>query len=354
MNEEKTKSFAVSKRMVYNSYLRVKEKGGSAGIDRESIRDFELELGSNLYKIWNRMASGSYFPPPVRTVPIPKKSGGKRLLGIPTVGDRIAQGVVKEYLEPALEKIFHTNSFGYRPKRSAHQALKQCHENCLARPWVVDVDIKGFFDHIDHAKMMELLSHHTDDKWILLYVSRWLKAGVLHEDGEIRSRTEDTPQGGVISPLLANLYLHHTFDTWMEERYGTCPFERYADDIVIHCVSLEEAQDILKDLHLRMEVFSLNLNAEKTRIVYCKNYRRTENFKEVSFTFLGYTFRPRGARSKNGPNRMYIQFYCSICASAIKSMHSAIRQFFKARRINIPLETISKFLNPKIRGWVYY
>lgn len=354
MNEEKTKSFAVSKRMVYNSYLRVKEKGGSAGIDRESIGDFEREVGSNLYKIWNRMASGSYFPPPVRTVPIPKKSGGKRLLGIPTVGDRIAQGVVKEYLEPELEEIFHNNSFGYRPKRSAHQALKQCHNNCLTYPWVIDVDIKGFFDHIDHDKMMELLNHHTDEKWILLYVNRWLKAGVLQEDGGIKARTEGTPQGGVISPLLANLYLHHAFDSWMEGEYGKIPFERYADDIVIHCVSLEEAQDILKNLHLRMKIFSLELNSEKTRIVYCKNYRRTEEFKDVSFTFLGYTFRPRGARNKFGHNRFYLLFYSSISTMAIKSMHSIIRKFFKPWQTNIPLATIGKILNPKIRGWVYY
>lgn len=354
MNEEKTKSFAVSKRMVYNSYLRVKEKGGSAGIDQQSIKDFQRKLGPNLYKIWNRMSSGSYFPPPVRTVPIPKKSGGKRLLGIPTVGDRIAQGVVKEYLEPILEKIFHNNSFGYRPNRSAHQALRQCHQNCLTYSWVIDVDIKGFFDHIDHAKLMELLSHHTSDKWVLLYVRRWLKAGVEQENSEIIERTEGTPQGGVVSPLLANLYLHYAFDQWMDEVNSNAPFERYADDIVIHCESKEEAEEILKDLHVRMEVFSLKLNPKKTRMVYCKNFRRKDDYENVSFTFLGYTFRPRTAKGKYGHNKLYLSFYGCISNEAVISIRSTIKRYLKIRIADRSLEICAAILNPKIRGWVNY
>jgi len=226
MNEEKTKSFAVSKEMVYNSYLKVCDKNGSAGIDRETIEMFNENLDSNLYKVWNRMSSGSYFPPAVRTVLIPKKQGGTRPLGIPTVGDRIAQGVVKDFLEPILEPLFHVNSFGYRPGRSAHGALAQCQHNCIHHSWVVDLDIKGFFDNISHEWMMKMLRHHTQEKWVLLYTERWLKAGIEQADGSIAARQKGTPQGGVISPLLANLYLHHAFDMWMSKYFPSNPFER--------------------------------------------------------------------------------------------------------------------------------
>jgi len=276
MTKEMAKSLPISKRMVYNSYLKVSAKDGAAGIDRESIEMFDANLSGNLYKIWNRMTSGSYFPPPVRTVFIPKKQGGERPLGIPTVSDRIAQGVVKDYLEPSLELVFHNSSFGYRPDRSAHDALAQCHTNCTSKAWVLDVDIKGFFDNISHAVLLHLLEQHTKEKWALLYVERWLKAGVEQQDGSIVSRTKGTPQGGVISPLLANFYLHHAFDKWMEDANPGCPFERYADDIVVHCNSKEAAEQLLEKLTERMSEFELTLHAEKTKIVYCKNYQRSE------------------------------------------------------------------------------
>ena len=240
MNEEKTKSFAVSKQMVYNSYLKVCDKKGSAGIDKETIAMFKENLGSNLYKIWNRMASGSYFPPAVRTVLIPKKQGGNRPLGIPTVGDRIAQGVVKDYLETIVEPLFHTSSFGYRPGRSAHDALEQCQQNCIQYSWVVDLDIKGFFDNISHEWMMKMVNHHVQEKWVLIYTERWLKAGIEQADGSIAARDKGTPQGGVISPLLANVYLHHAFDQWMTKHFPLDPFERYADDIIVHCNTQDE------------------------------------------------------------------------------------------------------------------
>ncbi len=265
MEEERTKSFPVSKRMVYESYLKVVSKNGGAGIDRESIEMFNANMSKNLYKIYNRMASGSYLPPPVRTVFIPKKQGGFRPLGIPTVADRIAQGVVKDYLEPEMDKLFHGSSFGYRPGRSAHDALGQCHANCLQYAWVIDVDIKGFFDNISHEKLMELLKRHTQQRWVLLYVERWLKAGIEQEDGSIAERTKGTPQGGVISPLLANLYLHHAFDKWMEQSKVNNPFERYADDIVIHCCSKEEAEKLLAALEERMSEYSLTLHPEKNQ-----------------------------------------------------------------------------------------
>jgi len=354
MEEEKTKSFAVSKRMVYNSYLKVKSKGGGAGIDKQSVAMFEEDMSKQLYKIWNRMSSGSYYPPAVRTVFIPKKQGGLRPLGIPTVGDRIAQGVVKDYLEPEMDKIFHESSFGYRPNRSAHDALAQCHKNCLRYPWVVDVDIKGFFDNIDHTMLMEMLQKHTEDKWVLLYIQRWLKAGVEQEDGSIEERSKGTPQGGVISPLLANLYLHYGFDKWMDRDHPNNPFERYADDIVIHCSSKEQAYQLLKTLETQMGEYSLTLHPEKTKVVYCKNEFRNEDHDQISFTFLSYTFRPRSAFDKHDKKKMIVLFNGAISNNAKKSIRQSCRKIFNPKRTSVKVETFADVLNPKIRGWINY
>lgn len=354
MAEEKTKSFAVSKRMVYNSYLKVVSKDGGAGIDHESIEMFNANMSRNLYKIYNRMASGSYLPPPVRTVFIPKKQGGVRPLGIPTVADRIAQGVVKDYLEPEMDKVFHNSSFGYRPGRSAHDALAECHSNCLNYAWVIDVDIKGFFDNISHEKLMELLKLHTQEKWILLYVERWLKAGVEQEDGSILERIKGTPQGGVISPLLANLYLHHAFDKWMDQSNAGNPFERYADDIVIHCSSKEQAEKLLAALENQMSNYSLTLHPQKTKVVYCKNYFRNEDHDHNSFTFLSYTFRPRAAMDKFKRNKLIVLFNGAISNMAKKSIRQGIRKILNPRWINVSLEMFASRLNPKIRGWINY
>jgi len=331
MREEMTKSLPVSKRMVWESYLKVVSKNGGAGIDRESIEVFDANMAGNLYKLWNRMTSGSYFPPPVRTVFIPKKQGGLRPLGIPTVSDRIAQGVVKDYLEPSMEAIFHNSSFGYRPGRSAHDALVQCQRNCIQKAWVLDVDIKGFFDNISHSIMMELLGQHTQEKWVLMYVERWLKAGVEQEDGSIAARTKGTPQGGVISPLLANIYLHHAFDKWMDETHPQCSFERYADDIVIHCSSKEEAEQMLEELKTRMQEFELTLHPEKTKIVYCKNYQRTEKHDSKSFTFLSYSFQPRTVKDKFGRAKHLLVFSAAICNAAKTSIRTAIKEVLRTQ-----------------------
>jgi RNA-directed DNA polymerase len=355
MTQEITKSFAISKRMVYNSYLKVCEKKGSAGIDKETIEMFNQDLSKNLYKLWNRMASGSYMPPPVRTVLIPKKQGGKRPLGIPTVGDRIGQGVVKDFLEPEMETIFHKNSFGYRPGRSAHDALKQCHENCNKYSWVIDVDIKGFFDNINQELMMQLLHQHTQEKWVLLYVNRSLKASVEQEDGSIIARTKGTPQGGVISPQLANLYLHHAFDKWMDEINPRNPFERYADDIIIHCQSREGAERILAQLKDRLQEFSLELHPEKTKIVFCKNFRRHEKHdKEESFTFLSYSFQPRTITDKFGRRKQMIVFSPAISTAAKTHIRTRIREILIPRQTTRPLAWFATQLNPKIRGWINY
>jgi RNA-directed DNA polymerase len=340
--------------MVYNSYVKVTDKDGSAGIDNQTIEQFNENLKDNLYKIWNRMTSGSYFPPPVRTVFIPKKQGGERPLGIPTVGDRIAQGVVKDYLEPSLETIFHKSSFGYRPGKGAHDALKQCQDNCIKQAWVIDVDIKGFFDNISHEIMLGLLQQHTSEKWVLLYAERWLKAGVQQKDGSILTRIKGTPQGGVISPLFANLYLHHGFDKWMDEENPQNPFERYADDIVIHCSSKDEAEQLLEKLRVRMRQYELELHPEKTRIVYCKNYLRIEKHDNNSFTFLSYSFQPRTIKSKFGGKHRLVVFNAAISQQAKKSIRAKLREVLRPNWTNQALSWFAQKLNPKIRGWINY
>lgn len=354
ITQEITKSFAISKRMVYESYLKVCERKGGAGIDKETIELFNQDLSKNLYKLWNRMASGSYFPPAVRTVLIPKKQGGLRPLGIPTVSDRIGQGVVKDFLEPVMENIFHSSSFGYRPGRSAHQALKQCHSNCNQYDWVIDVDIKGFFDNISHELMMELLEKHTQEKWVLLYVGRWLKAGVEQQDGSIVARSKGTPQGGVISPLLANLYLHYAFDKWMDEVNPVNPFERYADDIIIHCRTKEEAERLLSELRMRMHQYSLELHPDKTKIVYCKNYRRHGSHEHESFTFLSYSFQPRTIKDKFGRRNLMIVFSPAISAAAKSHIKTRVREILQPRWTTGTITWLATELNPRIRGWINY
>jgi len=354
MNEEKTKSFAVSKQMVYNSYLKVCEKKGGAGIDKETIDMFNKDLSGNLYKIWNRMSSGSYFPPAVRTVLISKKQGGKRPLGIPTVSDRIAQGVVKDFLEPILEPLFHVSSFGYRAGRSAHDALAQCQHNCIHHSWVVDLDIKGFFDNISHEWMMRMLNHHTQEKWVLLYAERWLKAGIEQADGSIAARQKGTPQGGVASPLFANLYLHHAFDMWMSKHFASNPFERYADDIIVHCNSKEEAEQLLSSIRERLSGFELELHPEKTKLVYCKNYLRKEQHEHNSFTFLSYSFQPRSKPNTFGKHNKFMVFNAAICQTAKTFIRERIRAVFNPRNTLVSLERVAVKLNPKIRGWLNY
>ena len=349
-----TKSLPVTKRMVYESYLKVVSKDGGSGIDKQSIEMFNADMSANLYKIWNRMTSGSYFPPPVRTVFIPKKQGGVRPLGIPTVSDRVAQGVVKEYLEPSMETVFHNSSFGYRPGRSQHDALEQCQRNCIKKAWVLDVDIKGFFDNISHSIMIELVGQHTKERWVLMYMQRWLKAGVEQEDGSITARIKGTPQGGVVSPLLANIYLHHAFDRWMDETHSNCPFERFADDIVIHCSNQEEAERMLEELKTRMQEFELTLHPEKTKIVYCKNYQRNEKHESESFTFLSYSFQPRTIPDKFGRAKPLLVFGCAICKAAKARIVTAIKEVLRVRWSTQTLEWFADKLNPKIRGWLNY
>jgi RNA-directed DNA polymerase len=346
------KSFDISKQAVWDSYLKVKSNHGAAGIDRCSIESFEKDLKNNLYKIWNRMSSGSYFPPPVLRVEIPKGDGKMRALGIPTVADRIAQMVVKDHIEPELETVFHPDSYGYRPKRSARQAVSLARQRCWKHDWVIDMDIKGFFDNIPHDLMMRAVRKHTREPWVLLYVERWLKVPVQTRDGEIEERTMGTPQGGVISPLLANLFLHYAFDYWMQSNYPQNPFERYADDSVVHCDSKTQAIELRSAIAKRMEQCGLELHPEKTKIVYCKDAARIENHDLHSFDFLGFCFRPRLSRNKYG--RYFVNFSPAISPKAKKEIFAKIRQWCLHRRSDLSVKELANMLNPVVRGWIEY
>ena len=348
----KTKSFDISKQAVWNSYLKVKSNQGAAGVDRQSIVMFEGDLKNNLYKIWNRMSSGSYFPPPVLRVEIPKGDGKMRALGIPTVADRIAQMVVKNHVEPELETIFHPDSYGYRPGRSARQALTQARKRCWKHDWVIDMDIKGFFDNIPHDLMMRAVRKHTQEKWVVLYVERWLKAPVQLMNGEIEERTLGTPQGGVISPLLANLFLHYAFDHWMRSKYPATPFERYADDVVVHCNTEAEAVKLKSEIAKRMEQCGLELHPDKTKIVYCKDANRTGNCAFYSFDFLGFCFRPRLSRNRHG--QYFVNFSPAIAPKSKKAIFSKIRQWCLHRRSDLALKDLANIMNPVVRGWIQY
>ena len=348
----KTKSFEISKHDVVKAYKCVKENNGSAGIDGQTLKDFEKDIKDNLYKIWNRMSSGSYFPPPVLRVEIPKGDGKMRPLGIPTVSDRIAQMVVKLKLEPMLEPKFHKDSYGYRPNKSAIDAVESARQRCWQYDWVIDLDIKGFFDNINHELMMKAVEYHIQEKWVLLYISRWLKASVQMLNGSLVERDKGTPQGGVISPLLANLFLHYTFDMWIQRNYPDVPFERYADDCILHCKTLAKAESLLSELRLRFAECKLELHPEKTKIVYCKDDRRKENYENISFDFLGFTFCKRRAKGKDG--NFFNGFNPAISNKAKKKIKDKIKAWRIKRLVVFELEDIAKRYNPIIRGWLNY
>jgi RNA-directed DNA polymerase len=349
---DKTKPYDISKHVVWEAYLRVKANKGAAGIDEQSIADFERELKNNLYKIWNRMSSGSYFPPPVRTVSIPKSGGGLRKLGIPTVGDRIAQMVVKLYLEPEVEGHFHPDSYGYRPGKSALDAVGQARERCWKYDYVIDLDIKGFFDNLEHSLIMRAVKKHTNSEWMLLYIERWLKAPIQLEDGTLVERDRGTPQGSVISPLLANLFMHHAFDKWMQENHPYAPFERYADDVVVHCKSEQQAKYVLTAIAKRLAQCKLELHPEKTRIVYCKDGKRKGSYEHERFDFLGFTFRPRLSKDRKG--RYFVNFSPAISDKAGKTINGAIRSWKLHLQSDRTLEELAQVVNPRVQGWINY
>ena len=347
-----TKPFPITKLEVFAAWKRVRENKGAAGIDKVTISKFEANLGDNLYTLWNRMSSGSYFPEPVRRVEIPKADGKKRPLGIPTVKDRIAQDVVRARLEPVMEARFHQDSYGFRPGRSALDALEVCRQRCFKYDWVVDVDIEKFFDTIDHELLMKAVKKHCPEKWMHLYISRWLKAGAMKE-GEIIETEKGTPQGGVISPLLANLFLHYGFDLWMQREHPANPFERYADDVVIHCRTQREAEAMKLHLEQRLGEVGLRLHPDKTLLVYCKDWKRRGNHENISFTFLGYTFRPRGARAKNR-KVLFTGFLPAASTKAKKKLREKLKEIRIFRRTDQTVTKLAEQLNPIVRGWLNY
>jgi RNA-directed DNA polymerase len=346
------KPFSISKQEVWEAYQKVKANHGAAGVDGQSIAEFETRVKDNLYRLWNRMSSGSYFPPPVRTVTIPKANGGERTLGIPTVSDRIAQMVVKSRLELVVDPLFHPDSYGYRPGKSALEAVGQTRQRCWKLDWVIDLDIKGFFDNIDHDLLMRAVKKHAKDKWMVLYIERWLKAPAQAEDGHVTERGKGTPQGGVASPLLANLFLHYAFDRWMQRTYPHLPFERYADDAIVHCRTETEAQEVRRAIAERMQECRLELHPEKTKIVYCKDDDRRGTYPHEQFDFLGDTFRPR--RSKNWKGKFFINFSPAIADKAGKEIRAEIRSWQLHLRSDKSLEDLSRMFHPKVRGWLQY
>jgi len=347
-----TKPYCIAKRTVWEAYQQVKANRGAAGIDDETIVMFEQNLSKNLYKLWNRMSSGSYFPPPVKQVEIPKEKGGTRKLGIPTVSDRIAQTVVKLLIEPTLEPIFHPDSYGYRPGRSAKQAIAITRKRCWQYDWVVEFDIKAAFDQIDHGLLLKAARTHIKEGWILLYVDRWLTAPFETAEGEQLPRERGTPQGGVVSPILMNLFMHYAFDIWMERTHPQCRFSRYADDAVVHCHTQEQAKEVMQSIASRLAECGLTMHPEKSTIVYCKDSNRTQLYPQVYFTFLGFTFQPRKALSKQ--RRIFTSFLPGVSKDALKRMRQTVRGWKLNRQTHGTLAALAAQYNPIIQGWWNY
>jgi RNA-directed DNA polymerase len=348
------KPFGIPKWAVWEAYQRVKSNRGAAGVDGQSIEDFERDLKGNLYRIWNRMSSGSYFPPPVRAVEIPKAGGGVRVLGVPTVGDRVAQTVAAVFLEAEVEPIFHPDSYGYRPKRSALQAVGRCRERCWKSGWVIDLDIQAFFDSVPWELILKAVEHHldADRRWVLLYVDRWLRAPSRQVDGTTAARTRGTPQGSAISPVLANLFMHYAFDAWMEREFPSINFERYVDDVVVHCTSWSQAQMLVKAIGKRFRQVGLALHPAKTRIVACHREQKRGSYEHTAFTFLGYTFHARSAKNRNG--EIFTSFLPAISKEALKRISGEVRRWRLHMRSSLSLDDLARWINPIVAGWMQY
>jgi RNA-directed DNA polymerase len=346
------KSFEIDKWLIVEAYYRVKANAGAAGIDRQSLEDFDRDRKNNLYKLWNRMSSGSYLPPPVRAVSIPKKSGGTRRLGIPTVADRIAQMTVKLQFEPEVEPHFLRDSYGYRPGKSALDAVGVTKERCWRQDWVLEFDICGLFDNIPHDLLLRAVEKHTCNPWVRLYIRRWLAAPMILEDGRTEERSKGTPQGGVISPLLANLFLHYTFDRWVGQHFPMIKWCRYADDAVVHCNSERQAGRVLQALRTRFASCGLELHPEKTKIVYCQDSRRRQIHPHTSFDFLGYTFCKRTVKGKSGD--LFMGFGPGISKVAMKSIIQRIKSWRIGQRTDLAMDDIAGFINPYLQGWWNY
>ena len=350
---EQEKQYVISRAEVEQAWRKVRAKGGIGGVDGEGIKSYESNLERNLYKLWNRMSSGSYHPKAVKRVEIPKGDGKLRPLGIPTIEDRIAQEVVRARLEPVVEGFFHRDSYGFRPEKSALEAVGVCRERCWEYDWVLDVDIQAFFDTIDHELMLKAVKHHSEERWIELYIERWLKAPIDHEDGRTEHPAKGTPQGGVISPLLANLYLHYVFDHWMTKSFPEVKFERYADDIVIHCTTEEETRRVEEALWERLKECGLTLHPEKTKVVYCKDGNRKGMYPTKKFTFLGYTFQPRRAENRT-TGQLFTNFLPAASTEAGKKFRTRMKELGILRKHHLSLDELTRQMNQRLRGWYEY
>jgi group II intron reverse transcriptase/maturase len=344
------KSHDIPKRLIWAAWLKVKGNGGAAGADGVTIEQFETRLADNLYRLWNRMSSGSYFPGPVRAVEIPKK-GGTRILGIPNVVDRVAQTAVVLVLEPEVEKVFHDDSYGYRPRRSPVDAVRVCRQRCFKRDWVVDLDVKAFFDSVPWDLMLKAVARHVTQPWVMLYVERWLKAPMLMPDGTLTNRTKGTPQGGPISPLIANVFLHYGFDTWLTREFPGIGFERFADDVVVHCVTERQAHKVRQAIGRRFADIGLQLHPDKTRIVYCKDDRRRLDYDQVTFTFCGYAFRPRKTFVRGKPRTGFLP---AVAPGKLTDMSRKVASWRLHRRTTGNLTDLAAEVNPVLRGWLNY
>jgi RNA-directed DNA polymerase len=348
--QPKVKSFEIDKRLVYGAWERVRVNQGAPGVDAVSIAEFDSQARDNLYKLWNRMSAGSYLPAPVRAVEIPKDQG-VRVLGVPNVADRIAQTAAAMLLEEKLEPIFHPDSYGYRPGRSAHDALAVTRRRCWKQDWVLDLDVRAFFDSVPHDLLLKAVAHHTQERWVLLYIARWLKAPMQMPDGTLAAREKGTPQGSPISPLLANVFMHYAFDMWMAREHPGCPFERYADDVVAHCDTEEQAHQLRAAIAGRLGALGLELHPDKTKVVLCKDTNRPGEAQHTSFDFLGYTFRGRLVR---GPRGNFVGFTPAMSGKAKKAVGRKIRAWHLRRRTGSDLADLAEDINPQVRGWLGY
>jgi RNA-directed DNA polymerase len=347
------KPFDISKREVWEAYRQVKANKGAPGVDGQALDGFEADLKNNLFKIWNRMSSGSYFPPPVKAVEIPKPhGGGVRMLGVPTVADRIAQTVVARRIEAKAEPVFHPDSYGYRPGRSALDAVAACRRRCWRHDWAIDLDVRKFFDSVPHDLIVKAVQAHCSEPWVVLYVRRWLTAPLTLPDGTLADRDRGTPQGSAVSPVLANLFMHYAFDAWMARRWPGIPFERYADDAVVHCASHHQAVTVRAAIENRMAEAGLQLHPAKTRIVYCKDSNRRGSHEHTSFTFLGFTFRARKARNRHGRN--FASFLPAISKDALTNISRTVRSWRLHRQTGHSLAGLARAINPIVRGWMQY
>lgn len=345
------KPFDINKRLLVQAWEKVRANDGAPGVDMVEVGEYAAAWQDNLYKLWNRMSSGSYMPAPVRGVEIPKADGGQRLLGVPTINDRVAQTAVALVVEERVDPIFHPDSYGYRRKRSAHNALATTRARCFKYDWVIDLDIRAFFDSVAHDLLMRAVEHHVTERWMLLCIQRWLVAPMLMPDGTTQQRTRGTPQGSPISPVLANLFMHYAFDKWMDRNFAGCPFERYADDVVVHCTTQRQAEHVLRKITARMAQLGLEVHPDKTRIVYCKDGRRRGDSSHTSFDFLGFRF---AQRQVNGPTGYFSGFTPAISPAAVKRINATVRSWQLQRRTRHGLSDLAQLVNPVVRGWINY